>query len=130
MSGFEEPGALQNQWRADASSSQDDDIRFDIDAPPAPLATHAPDLAALLSRQVLGPLSVLRPSERERILRTVSAYIAGGGSIAGAADELHYHRNTIINHLRRFERQTGRSLREPKDLAEIVLALEAERLAG
>ena len=42
----------------------------------------APDLAALLARQVLGPLSVLRPSERERILRTVAAYIAGGGSVA------------------------------------------------
>lgn len=94
------------------------------------LAGAAPDLAALLSRRVLGPLSVLRPSERERILRTVSAYIAGGGSIAGTADELHYHRNTIINHLRRFERQTGRSLHQPRDLAEIVLALEAERLGG
>jgi DNA-binding PucR family transcriptional regulator len=94
------------------------------------LAGAAPDLATLLSRQVLGPLSVLRPSERERLLRTVSAYIAGGGSVVGTADELHYHRNTIINHLRRFERQTGRSLHQPRDLAEIVLALEAERLGG
>jgi hypothetical protein len=94
------------------------------------LAGAAPDLAALLCRQVLGPLSAIRPSERERILRTVAAYIAGGGSIAGTAHELHYHRNTIINHLRRFERHTGRSLHQPQDLAEVVLALEAERLGG
>jgi DNA-binding PucR family transcriptional regulator len=71
---------------------------------------------------------VLRPSERERILRTVAAYIAGGGSVARTAAELHYHRNTIVNHLRQFERRSGRSLHEPRDLAEIVLALEAERL--
>lgn len=96
----------------------------------ASLAGAAPDLAALLSRQVLGRLSMLRPSERERILRTVAAYIARGGSVAHTAAELHYHRNTIINHLRQFERQTGRSLHEPRDLAEIVLALEAERLGG
>jgi DNA-binding PucR family transcriptional regulator len=96
----------------------------------ASIASAAPDLAALLSRQVLGPLSMLRPAERTRILRTVGAYIAGRGSVAQTAAGLHYHRNTIINHLRRFERETGKSLREPRDLAEIVLALEAERLGG
>jgi DNA-binding PucR family transcriptional regulator len=96
----------------------------------ASIASAALDLAALLSRQVLGPLSALRPAERERILRTVAAYISGGGSVAQTAAELHYHRNTIVNHLRQFERQTGRSLHEPRDLAEIVLALEAERLGA
>ncbi len=96
----------------------------------ASLAGAAPDVAALLARQVLGPLSALRPSERERILRTVTAYITGGGSVARTALELHYHRNTIVNHLREFERWTGRSLHHPRDIAEIVLALEAERLGA
>ena len=96
----------------------------------ATMASAAPDLAALLSRQVLGPLAALRPAERERILRTVVAYVAGGGSVAQTAAELHYHRNTIINHLRQFEQRTRRSLHDPRDLAEIVLALEAERLSG
>jgi hypothetical protein len=96
----------------------------------ASLAGAAPDLAALLSRQVLGRLSMLRPAERARILRTVAAFVTGGGSVAQTAAELHYHRNTIISHLRQFERQTGRSLRDPRDLAEVVLALEAERLGG
>jgi len=60
----------------------------------------------------------------------VVAYVAGGGSVAQTAAELHYHRNTIINHLRQFEQRTRRSLHDPRDLAEIVLALEAERLSG
>jgi PucR C-terminal helix-turn-helix domain/GGDEF-like domain len=94
----------------------------------ASIASAAPDLAALLSRHVLGPLSELKSTERERVLRSVAAYISEGGSVAHTASKLHYHRNTIINHLGRFELQTGRSLHRPRDLAEIVLALEAERL--
>jgi DNA-binding PucR family transcriptional regulator len=94
----------------------------------ATLTSAAPDVAALLSQQVLGDLSTLRPPERKRILRTVATYIDGGGSVARTAAELHYHRNTIVNHLRQFERRTGRSLHHPHDVAEIVLALEAERL--
>jgi DNA-binding PucR family transcriptional regulator len=94
------------------------------------MASAAPDLAALVSRHVLGPLRDLRPSERDRILRTVAAFIAAGGSVARTAADLHYHRNTIVNHLRRFEGQTGRSLHQPRDVAEIVFALEAQRLGG
>jgi DNA-binding PucR family transcriptional regulator len=74
---------------------------------------------------VLAPLSALRPAERERLLRTVSSYLAGSGSVAETASELHYHRNTIINHLRQFEECTGKSLHRPRDVAEIVIALEA-----
>jgi PucR C-terminal helix-turn-helix domain/GGDEF-like domain len=96
----------------------------------ASIAAAAHDLVLLLSRRVLGPLSVLRPSERARILRTVATYIGGRGSVAETADELHYHRNTIVNHLRQFELHTGKSLHIPRDLAEIVIALEAERTAG
>jgi hypothetical protein len=96
----------------------------------ASVASAAPDLAALLSRHVLGPLRELRPSERDRILRTVAAFVAAGGSVAQTAAELHYHRNTIVNHLSRFECETGHSLHRPRDVAEIVLALEAQRLAG
>jgi hypothetical protein len=123
-----------NVWEAEAAlraipSGQRGTAMIETHLLPS-LAGAAPDLAALLSRHVLGPLLALRTSERERILRTVTAYIAGGGSIARTAAELHYHRNTIINHLRQFERQTGRSLHKPRDLAELVLALEAERLGG
>jgi hypothetical protein len=94
------------------------------------IAAAAHDLALLLSRRVLDPLSTLRPAERERILRTVATYLAGKGSVAETAGELHYHRNTIVNHLRQFEQHTGKSLHIPRDIAEIVIALEAERTAG
>ncbi len=96
----------------------------------ASIGAAAQDLTTLLSRSVLGPLSVLRPAERARILATVTAYVNGAGSVTKTADELHYHRNTIVNHLRQFEQQTGRSLHNPRDLAEIVLALEADRVSS
>jgi hypothetical protein len=90
----------------------------------ASIVAAAHDLVVLLSQQVLDPLSVVRPAERARILATVSTHLAGSGSIADTAAELHYHRNTIINHLRQFEQLTGKSLHTPRDLAEIVIALE------
>ncbi len=96
----------------------------------ASIAAAAHDLVLLLSRRVLDPLSGLRPAERDRILRTVATYLAGKGSVADTANELHYHRNTIVNHLRQFEQHTGKSLHIPRDIAEIVIALEAERTAG
>jgi DNA-binding CsgD family transcriptional regulator len=91
----------------------------------ASIAAAAPDLVTLLAGRVLAPLSALRPAERARLLRTVSSYLAGSGSVAETAAELHYHRNTIINHLRQFEERTGKSLHRPRDVAEIVIALEA-----
>jgi DNA-binding PucR family transcriptional regulator len=96
----------------------------------ASITAATPDLALLLSRRVLAPLSVLRPAERARILRTVAAYVNGTGSVSETASELHYHRNTIVNHLRQFEQHTGKSLHNPRELAEIVIALEAERMIG
>lgn len=94
----------------------------------ASIAEAAHDLARLLSDRVLTPLSGLRPAERERILNTVVVYVGGRGSVAETAGELHYHRNTVVNHLRQFEECTGKSLRKPRDLAEIVIALEATRV--
>ena len=94
------------------------------------IVASAHDLALLLYQQLLESLSELRPKERSRILATVSAYLQGSGSVADTASQQHYHRNTIINHLRQFEQHTGRSLHKPRDVAEIVIALEGSRLRG
>jgi hypothetical protein len=91
---------------------------------------NAYDLASVLYQQFEDSLSKLRPAERERVMTTVSAYVNGSGSLADTASHLHYHRNTIINHIRQFEQCTGRSLHKPRDLAEVLIAFGAARLRG
>jgi hypothetical protein len=91
------------------------------------IAAASADLSAQLFEQLFAPLSALRPSERSRLLDTVTAYLEGGGSIVDTAAKVHCHRNTVINHLRQFERLTGKSLNKPHDIAELVLALEGAR---
>lgn len=94
------------------------------------IAAASEDLSIQLFEQLFAPLSTLRPSERSRILGTVTAYLEGGGSISDTAAGAHCHRNTVINHLRQFERLTGKSLNTPRDIAELVLALEGARHRG
>jgi hypothetical protein len=126
------PGVREKVWQAEAALRAlppgDNGAAMLETQLVASIVAGARDLTSLLSEQVLGPVLELRPAERARILRTVAAYVAGGGSVAKTAARLNYHRNTIINHLRQFEQRTGRSLHDPHDLVEIVLALEAKRL--
>lgn len=90
----------------------------------------APELSLHLSRMLLEPLMAVAPGQRDRLLNTVRAYVASEGTIADIADKLRYHRNTVLNHLQQFEQITGKSLRAPQDLADVVLALEALDLLG
>jgi DNA-binding PucR family transcriptional regulator len=46
-----------------------------------------------------------------------------------AAVALFCHPNTVRHRLRRLENATGRQLRKPRDIAELCLALAAERAA-
>ncbi|MEK8145669.1 helix-turn-helix domain-containing protein [Streptomyces sp. M10(2022)] len=46
-----------------------------------------------------------------------------------AAARLFCHRNTVFNRLRRLEQLTSRSLSRPRDLVEMMLALDAYRLS-
>jgi PucR C-terminal helix-turn-helix domain len=90
----------------------------------------APELSLYLSRMLLERLAAVTTGQRDRVLDTVRAYIASEGTIADVAEQLCYHRNTVLNHLQQFEQITGKSLRTPRDLADIILALEAIDLLG
>jgi DNA-binding PucR family transcriptional regulator len=63
------------------------------------------------------------PRERAMVSAPDAAHSA-------AAAQLHMHRNTIRNRLRRLEDLTGRSLANPLDLAELHIALECARTLG
>jgi DNA-binding PucR family transcriptional regulator len=75
-------------------------------------------------------LAALRPAreqERARLLETVRVHLEGDGSLTTTARRLFRHRNTVLNHLRRFEELTGMDLSRPRDVTTAVLALRALR---
>ncbi|GHA87861.1 MULTISPECIES: PucR family transcriptional regulator [Streptomyces] len=96
---------------------------------PAALVVSQPELSARLVADVFGPLLALDPADRALLVRTLDAWLECGGSAGRAAGRLYCHRNTVLNRLRRLERLTSRSLSRPRELIEMVLALDAFRLS-
>ena len=93
------------------------------------------DLESLLA--ALGPpeqmrafyearLGALRDYDRERhaqLVPTLDAYFASSRSLAGTAQVLHKHRNTVLYRLRLIEEIAGVDLRDPQAQLELQVAL-------
>ncbi|MHB1585029.1 MAG: PucR family transcriptional regulator [Acidimicrobiales bacterium] len=86
------------------------------------LAVGSPELSSRFAKVVLGPLLSLRPDERDRLLRTLDAWFAAGGSVKAAGAALSCHRNTVRNRLARVEQVSGRWLSDPRGACELYLA--------
>ncbi|MFE7339636.1 PucR family transcriptional regulator [Streptomyces griseus] len=97
---------------------------------PAALLVSRPELSTRLLAEVFGPLLTLVPAERSLLVETLEAWLECGGSVARAAARLGCHRNTVFNRLRRLERLTARSLSRPRELVDLVLALDVLRLSS
>ncbi|WP_406090389.1 PucR family transcriptional regulator [Streptomyces sp. NBC_01013] len=94
----------------------------------AALIAGQPALAAYLATDVFGPLLARDPADRSLLVSTLDAWLECGGSAGRTAARLCCHRNTVLNRLRRLEALTSRSLSRPRELVELMLALEAVRL--
>jgi DNA-binding PucR family transcriptional regulator len=94
----------------------------------AMLVSAAPAEAERVATTVLGSILALKGHESAVLIRTLRTWCANDGSPDRTAELLHCHANTIRYRLRRIETLTGRSLRSPQDLAEIVTALNALRV--
>ncbi|MEU4170421.1 helix-turn-helix domain-containing protein [Streptomyces sp. NPDC026665] len=103
--------------------------RFD-DNPLAMVVAAAPAEAAHLAEVVLRPVLDLPAGERTRLLRTLEHWFAATGSAAATARNLFVHPNTVRYRLRRVEELTGRSLSDPRALADMGAALLAVRSPG
>lgn len=90
----------------------------------------APEITRHLAAALSAALRPAREPERARLLDTLRVYLDGDGSPAGTARVLYRHRNTVLNHLRRFEELTGLDLSRPRDVATAVLALRAVHRLG
>ncbi|MGW1784975.1 PucR family transcriptional regulator [Streptomyces sp. NPDC002143] len=103
--------------------------RFD-DNPLAMLVAAAPAEATHLTSVVLKPLLDLPGLERTRLLDTLENWFAAGGSATTTAERLFVHPNTVRYRLRRVEELTGRSLADPRTVADVGAALLAARNPG
>ncbi|WP_032377587.1 PucR family transcriptional regulator [Rhodococcoides fascians] len=102
-------------------------IRYD--SVPVPLLlVRDPKSGRIASRQILGDLLALPRAERQSLLATLDAWFSCGGSTKGAAESLHYHRNTVLYRLRRIAELTGRDFRDPVQAAELYVGLRAHQL--
>jgi hypothetical protein len=70
----------------------------------------------------------LRPDDRDTLLETLEAWRDNNGSATVAGSKLFCYPNTVRHRLRRIEALTGRSLTDPRAIAELCLALEAVRV--
>ena len=97
------------------------------DAPLPVLVVSSPTTSDRIAKTILGPLLDINPDERDMLLNTLAAFFAFQGSAIEAGKHLYCHPNTVRHRLHRIERQTGRSLQDPRSSAELFIALEALR---
>ncbi len=101
--------------------------QFD-ESPMAVLVAASPQTAEDLVHSVLGGVLALPVEDRETLLSTASAWFEAAGSAARAARRLFCHANTVRYRLNRLEALTGRTLTDPRDVADIRAAIIALRL--
>jgi hypothetical protein len=89
-------------------------------------AVTDPDVMRRLSRRCLAGLDTLTERDRGALLKTIGAWL-DTGSADEAAARLFVHPNTVRHRLRRVQTLTGRTLTDPRFVAELALAYETDR---
>jgi DNA-binding PucR family transcriptional regulator len=77
---------------------------------------------------VFGEVLDLPADDRETLLSTLAAWFEASGSTASTAERLFCHANTVRYRIHRIERYLGRSLEDPRDVADIRAAIVALRV--
>jgi DNA-binding PucR family transcriptional regulator len=95
--------------------------------PLAIAAISAPAVMRRLAATTLSGLDKIAPKERAILLETFGTWLESGGSAAVTGERLFLHRNTVRLRLRKLEQHTGRTLADPKAVAELSLAYEVTK---
>jgi hypothetical protein len=83
------------------------------------------DMAGALVQRALGPVERLAAPERERLLETLSAWLAHQRHTPGIAAELHVHPQTVRYRIGKLRELLGEALDTPDGRLELELALRA-----
>src|SRR5260370_16112981 len=128
-SGLESTSQALHLARIALASSREGDPMVNMfdDAPLPVLVVSSPTTSYRVTKAILGPLLEINPDERDMLLDTLAAFFAFQGSAIEPGQHLYCHPNTVRHPLHRIERQTGRSLQDPRSSAELLVALEALR---
>lgn len=86
-----------------------------------------PEVMRRVAGSVLAGLGQVPAGQRPVLLATLGAWLDNGGSADKAAGVLFCHPNTVRHRMRRLEQLTGRSLSDPRGIAELSLAFEIDR---
>jgi DNA-binding PucR family transcriptional regulator len=76
---------------------------------------------------ILAGLDQIPAGQRPVLLATLGAWLDNGGSADKASSVLFCHPNTVRHRMRRLEQLTGRSLSDPRGIAELNFAFEVDR---
>lgn len=101
--------------------------QFD-ESPLGALIAASPRTARDVARSVFGEVLDLPDEDRETLLSTLSAWFESSGSTATTAERLFCHANTVRYRIHRLEKYLGRSLEDPRDVADIRVAIVALRV--
>jgi hypothetical protein len=86
-----------------------------------------PEVMRHVAGRILAGLGQVPPGQRPVLLATLGAWLDNAGSAGKAAGVLFCHPNTVRHRMRRLEQLTGRSLSDPRGIAELSLAFEIDR---
>lgn len=116
--------AARSRGRGDSS------VRLFARTPIAMLVAGAPDVAAGVASDLLGPVLTLPEQDRDVLLQTFEVWLDSEGSIPAASKRLYCHANTVRYRLRKLAELTGRSTDAPEGVADLAVAVQAWRLIG
>ncbi|WP_240372555.1 PucR family transcriptional regulator [Brevibacterium zhoupengii] len=104
------------------------EVREFNSSPLAALLACEPNEGRRLAYEVLSGVLELPAADRSMMLDTLIAYFDNEGSAERAAEQLYCHSNTVRYRLRRVHELTGRSLKDPLCVAELVSAVFSLRM--
>jgi PucR C-terminal helix-turn-helix domain/GGDEF-like domain len=93
----------------------------------ATAAVSAPEIMVRLVTPTIECFAELADNERNILFDTFRVWLESDGSLRTAGELLFCHPNTVRYRLHRIEQRTGRSLAQPRDVAELSLAFEVHR---
>ncbi len=117
-------GVARSVMRLKRAGLIDADVAFAEDHLDVLLVHRQPQVLEALRRQALAPLDGLPEATRERLIETLTAWLAHMGSRAAVADALHIHPQTVRYRLDQLREAFGDALDSPAARAQLFLALE------